>query len=272
MQYTQGVSYEIILVDNASAECDADLFLKEFPTIKLIKSKENTGFTGGNNLGIKYTSAPYILLLNSDTELTEDSISKCHDIIKQDNSIGVITCKLVSPNGGVQKQCLRFPSIKLALIEMFRLHKFIPQPKRGILMSGGFFDHLSSIYVDSVWGTFFMFPSTVLERFPDKKLPGDFFMYSEDLEWCYAIKKMDYKIFYCASTSIIHYFGASSKSSVMHFKHKNEYNFVVGNYGWLYAKALVFVRALLYATKSFSTQYAKEVSRIYFKLFFYGGL
>src|ERR1700722_8998967 len=201
MQHTKGVSYEIILVDNASTERDTDSFLNEFPAIRLIKSKENTGFTGGNNLGIKYATAPYILLLNSDTELTEDSIAICYEVIRQDNSIGVITCKLLSPNGKVQKQCLRFPSIMLALIEMFRLHKLISQPKRGALMSGGFFDHLSSMYVDSVWGTFFMFPTTVLERFPDKKLPGSFFMYSEDLEWCYAIKKMGYKIYYNASTS-----------------------------------------------------------------------
>src|ERR1700756_1714891 len=85
IQCTKGIFYEIILVDNASVECDADLFLQKFPTIRLIKSTTNLGFTGGNNLGIENSGGKYILLLNSDTELTEDSISKCYDLIRKDD-------------------------------------------------------------------------------------------------------------------------------------------------------------------------------------------
>ncbi|MFN3315581.1 MAG: glycosyltransferase, partial [Raineya sp.] len=62
LQYTQGVSYEIILVDNASTECDADKFLEFFPQITLIKSPENVGFARGNNLGLQYAKGEYILL------------------------------------------------------------------------------------------------------------------------------------------------------------------------------------------------------------------
>ena len=72
-QFTKGVEFEIILVDNASAECDADLFKKNFPDITLIKSTTNLGFSGGNNLGIQQASGEYILLLNSDIELTVKS-------------------------------------------------------------------------------------------------------------------------------------------------------------------------------------------------------
>ncbi len=270
MQCTKGVSYEIILVDNASAECNADLFLKEFPTIKLVKSKENTGFTGGNNMGILYASAQYILLLNSDTELTEDSISKCHDIAQQNNSIGVITCKLLSPNGNIQKQCHRFPSIALTCIELFRIHKLIPQPKRGIVMGNGFFDHLSSIYTEFVWGAFFMFPASILQSFPDKKLPGKFFMYGEDLEWCYAIKKLGYTVYYNANTSIIHHLGASSKASFLRLRHSNEYAFLIENYGWLYTKMLLLFRIILYTAKGKKVSYAAEIAGVFRALFFTG--
>jgi GT2 family glycosyltransferase len=269
IQFTKNTDYEIILVDNASIECSPDLFLQKFSTIKLIKSSINTGFTGGNNLGIQVAKGNAILLLNSDMILTEDVITKCLDILKNNNKIGLVTCMLKYPDGTIQKQCQRFPSIMLTIIELFRIHKLIPQPKRGILMENGFFDHLTSIYCDSIWGAFFMFPRNVLTNFEESKLPGEFFMYAEDLLWCYKIRKMGYKIYYNATTSIIHYLGASSSNSVLKLKHKNEYDFIVKYYGWLYAKTLVLLRSMLYAS-SFNKEYGSEISRIYFKLFISG--
>lgn len=271
VKYTQGASYEIILVDNASGECPADLFMEKFPFIKLVKNQVNSGFAGGNNLGIQHSTGKVILLLNSDVVLTEDAISKCLEALKNNNEIGLISCMLKFPDGSIQKQCQRFPSIILTLIELFRIHKLIPQPKRGRLLQNGFFDHRESIYCDSVWGAFFMFPGKVLDKFEGRQLPEQFFMYAEDLLWCYLIKKMGYKIFYKADTSVIHHLGASSSQSVLKFKHQNEYDFVVKYYGWLYAKALVLLRGLLYFT-GFGNDYAAEISRLYFKLLIVGKL
>lgn len=268
-RFTRNISYEIILVDNASKECTPDLFGEKFPFIKLIKNPVNSGFAGGNNLGIENAAGNIILLLNSDIVLTENSILKCVDFLKNNSGVGVVTCMLKFPDGSIQKQCQRFPSIILTLIELSRIHKLIPQPKRGILMANGFFNHQTSIYCDSVWGAFFMFPRKLLEGFKERKLPEQFFMYAEDLMWCYEIKKMKYKIYYNADTSVIHYMGASSSQSVLNFKHQNEYDFIVKNYGWLYAKILVALRSLLYAT-GFRHNYASEISRIYFKLFLTG--
>jgi GT2 family glycosyltransferase len=269
IRHTQNCSYEIILVDNASAECSPDLFSQKFPTIKLIKNPANSGFTRGNNLGMQIANGENILLLNSDIILTENSISKCLDVLKSNDKIGAVTCMLKYPNGSIQKQCQRFPSIKLTFIELFRIHKLIPQPRRGKLMGNGFFDHLTSIYCDSVWGAFFMFPCKVLDKFENKQLPGAFFMYAEDLLWCYKIRKMDYLIYYNAETSVVHYMGASSSGSVLKLKHQNEYDFIVKYYGWLYAKTLVLLRSMLYAT-AFDREYAAEISGIYFNLFIKG--
>jgi GT2 family glycosyltransferase len=271
IKHTQNISYEIILVDNASTECPPDLFLQKFPSVKLVKNSVNSGFTGGNNLGIENANGKIILLLNSDVFLTENSILKCLEVLKNDTKTGVISCMLKFPDSSIQKQCQRFPSILLSTIELFRIHKFIPQPKRGILMGNGFFDHLTSIYCDSVWGAFFMFPKKILDKFENKKLPGDFFMYAEDLLWCYRIKKAGYRIYYNADTSVIHHLGASSSESVLKFKHQNEYNFIIKYYGWLYAKTLVLIRAILYATNS-RKGYASEISRIYLSLFIKGEL
>ena len=269
IRLTQGISYEIILVDNASVECSADLFLEKFPRIKLIKNPSNSGFTGGNNLGIQVATGDNILLLNSDVMLTENSIAKCLDVLKNNTKIGLVSCMLKYPDGTIQRQCQRFPSILLSSIELFRIHKFIPQPKRGELMGNGFFDHMTSIYCDSVWGAFFMFPRKVLDGFENKKLPGEFFMYAEDLLWCYRIRKMGYLIYYNAETSVIHHLGASSSESVLKLKHQNEYDFIVKYYGSLYAKILVLIRSLLYAT-ALGKDYAAEISKIYLNLFLKG--
>src|SRR4030095_1669405 len=82
VQFTSGGSHEIILVDNASTECDPENFLKEFPQLILVKSAVNAGFANGNNLGIQRARGEYILLLNSDTILREDSIFKCLNYLK----------------------------------------------------------------------------------------------------------------------------------------------------------------------------------------------
>ena len=269
IEHTQGCTYEIILVDNASVECSADLFLQKFPKVKLIKSPKNLGFTGGNNLGIEIATGDYLLLLNSDVVLTEDSISSCLKILKNNDTIGIISCMLKYPNGSIQRQCQRFPSIMLTTIELLRIHKLIPQPTRGKLMGNGFSDHLESTYSDSVWGTFFMFPNKILEKLEHKKLPGDYFMYAEDMLWCYIIKKMGYTVYYNANTSVIHYSGASASTSVLKFKHQNEYSFILKYYGLFYARVLVLLRYILYATNG-NKDYAKEISRIYWELFING--
>jgi GT2 family glycosyltransferase len=268
MRYTEGISYEIILVDNASTECSPDLFLQKYPSIKLVKSLINTGFTGGNNLGLQIAKGDTLLLLNSDVVLRENSVAKCLDVLKNNTKVGVITCMLKFPDGTIQKQCQRFPSIMRTTIELFRIHKLIPQPQRGKLMGNGFLDHLTSIYCDSVWGAFFMFPRKVLDGLDGSKLPGDFFMYAEDLMWCYTIKKMGYRIYYNAVTSAIHHLGASSSQSVLKFKHQNEYYFIVKNYGWFYAKILMLLRSILYTSSS--GDYASEITGIYLKLFLIG--
>jgi len=269
VKYTQGVSYEVILVDNASVECNPDMFIEKFPNIKLIKSTFNRGFAAGNNLGIEASQGDYILLMNSDTLLNEDSISICYKIAKKDSGIGVVTCMLKYADGSIQKQCQRFPSIIRTTMELFRVHKLIPQPARGRIMLNGFFDHLTSTESDSVWGTFFMFPRKILSQFKGGKLHEDFFMYAEDLLWCYTIKQLGYRIRYIADTSITHLSKGSSSAPDAKLRQYNEYKFVVKYYGWLFAKILVLLRSLLYFT-SFGKSYSSEISGIYFKLFIKG--
>jgi GT2 family glycosyltransferase len=209
-QYTSGVNYEIILVDNASTEKDPEEFTSLFPELILIKEKSNVGFAKGNNAGLAVALGKTILLLNSDTEVSDNVIGKLFEKLREMPKVGVITCKLVFPNGEVQHHCGRFPSIILQLIELFRIQKILPKRLRGNLMLGGFFDYSRIIYPDWIWGTFFMIKTEVLSILPNGKFPETYFMYVEDLEWCYAIDKAGYKIYFDPSFKIIHHAGSSS--------------------------------------------------------------
>ena len=211
IQFTKRVTYEIIVIDNASTECDAEVFSKEFPQITLVKSQINGGFSYANNLGIERSKGEYILLLNSDTELKEDSISGVIDYVQDLERFGVAGCRMIYPDGKVQHTARIFKSISWELLDLFR---FIPMlmsyKKRSRLMMGKYFDCNETIECDWVNGAFFLFPKRIIGELPGKKLDDRFFMYGEDQLWCEQIKGMGYKILFYAGTTIIHVSGAST--------------------------------------------------------------
>lgn len=217
LKMTKEVSYEIILVDNDSSECDPTLFSNRFPELILIQSERNLGFAGGNNLGLKAASGRFALLLNSDTELVNDAISKAFSEIASDDSIGVLGGKLLGSDGELQVSGRPFPSIKRELSLLFRLHKIFP--------SGYYFDgkpnrNKTIIEVDYVWGTFFMFPMQLLNSFPKHQLHDDFFMYVEDIQWCYHIKrKIGKKIVYSFNPQVLHHDGKSDPNTSKNAKY-----------------------------------------------------
>jgi GT2 family glycosyltransferase len=266
--HTKDISFEVILVDNASTIGDLSGLTAEFPALTFIRNERNEGFARGNNKGIAVAKGKFILLLNSDTELTENSIASCLHQFEQTPRPGIVTCKLLFPDGMVQHQCQRFPSIGLTLLELFRLHKLLSKKKRAQVMLGTFFDHQSNAWPDSVWGAFFLFPVAILSAFPDKKLPEDFFMYSEDVMWCYLLRRSGHPVFYYAGTSIIHHLGASASPAVLRQKHMNEYLYISSYRGSFYARTLMLARTFLYLTSR--SAYAGEIRKLSFQLFLKG--
>ena len=208
-RHSSGIRLEIILVDNASTECDPDLFLQQFPGIILIKNSQNTGFAKGNNAGIMRASGTCILLLNSDTELMNNAIQIAFNCLQNKKWLAAVSVRLVFPDGSVQKQCERFPSISLLLAERLRLHKLLPVPVRARLLLGPYHDHASYLEPDSVWGTFLMFRKSLLLLLPGHQLNDDYFMYYEDTQWCMDFKKLGYRIGYEPSGIVMHYMGKS---------------------------------------------------------------
>jgi GT2 family glycosyltransferase len=208
---TKDVAFEIVLVDNASTERDPADFLIEFPEVKLIRSDKNLGFAGGNNLGLQHARGEYLLLLNSDTELTEDSISLACLQFQKQLSIGFLGCRMTYPDGRIQYTARRFRSIRWELLDLFR---FIPlahgYEASSHEMLGKYFKHDLSLDCDWLNGAFLFFERRLLSHFTDGKLDDRFFMYAEDQLWCEQARESGLRNYFFADTTIVHVNSGSS--------------------------------------------------------------
>lgn len=205
IEFTLNVSYEIILVDNASTECDPEEFLKKFPNVVLIKSMINGGFAYGNNLGIQQARGEYILLLNSDTILIENSILSSLQWVSNYENAGVLGCRMIYPDGKIQHTARRFRTINWELLDLFRfIPLLMPYKKRARIMLGRYFNCDENIECDWVNGAYFLFEKKIVQRLPGKKLDDRFFMYGEDQLWCEQIKALGYRNVFYAGTTIVH--------------------------------------------------------------------
>ncbi|GHM99858.1 glycosyl transferase [Cytophagales bacterium WSM2-2] len=209
LEKTKDVTFEIILVDNNSTETDPEKFINRFgASIKLIRSNANGGFAKGNNLGIEKATGDFILLLNSDTFLKNNVLLMLKSFLVSYSHIAAVSGRLEFPDGTIQSNCQRFPSIKAKLFELLRLQKLFPKAGSKILL-GYFFDHNSVAFPDWIWGTCFMFRKNLLEKLPRKKLADDFFMYVEDMQWCLEFRSIGYGVAFEPGAQLIHYLGKS---------------------------------------------------------------
>ena len=207
--HTKEVSHEIILVDNGSDECDPDLFKQKFPEIILIKNSKNLGFAGGNNQGIINAKGEYILLLNSDTILKNDAISLTVNEMKRCN-VQLTTCKVLNADESVQPVCSFFPSVKFSILGFFGLIQLFRKLR---LKKFSFeYDYSKTQKVEWIWGCFFLFKREILKQFPGEKFPEDYFMYGEDMQWCYLLRKKDIDAWYFPEGIIYHLFSGNKTS------------------------------------------------------------
>ena len=214
IDFTKEVEYEIILVDNASTECNPEKFREIFPQIKCISNPQNGGFANGNNVGISHAEGDIVLLLNSDTYLTEDSISISAKYLATDKNIGAMCCRMVYPDGGMQYPARRFRSILWELLDLFRfLLLLLPYKKRAQLMLGKYFKNDFDTACDWVSGAFFMFRKEILHQLPGNKLDERFFMYGEDHLWCWQITALGYTNHFISTTTIVHINSGSTSVS-----------------------------------------------------------
>lgn len=204
------LKFEIILVDNASSDNSIPLVKKKYPTIMTISSETNDGFAAGNNVAIKHSSGKFVLLLNPDTLVSPGSLDLIVKFMDSNRQIGVCGGKLFHPETGcIEASARSFPTLIPLIWHLFYLDRLFPFSP---FFNKYTMNHLSSSKVrevDWVTGACLLVRREVIDQVDG--LDENFFMYCEDLEWCYRIKRAGWKVFYYPSVEIAHYRGQSSK-------------------------------------------------------------
>ncbi len=206
LKYTNGIKYEIIVVDNASSDDSVEMLKKfQHDNFRVILAKENGGFAKGNNMGIKEAKGKYILLLNPDTLLLENSLKTMSDWMEAHPDVAVASCQhlnseqKIAPTGGA------LPALAKVLLWAWGLDDLVPI-KNSYHPKAKFYNQ--EFELGWVTGAFFMTRSEVVKQVG--LLDGNIFMYGEEVEWCWRIKQTGWKIFFTPVTKIIHYERKSS--------------------------------------------------------------
>ena len=197
----RGVEYEVWVVDNASRDGSAQMVEKDFTQVKLIKNKENLGFAKGNNLALRQAQSKYLFLLNPDTIVKEGSLSKLVDFLEKNPQAGAVGAKILNPDGSLQSSVGKFYDLGSVSLMLFG------GERAGFLRSSP----SKMGEVDWVSGAALAVRKEVFENVGG--LDENFFMYMEEVEWCYRIRKAGFKIFFYPEVEIVHYERASGSKS-----------------------------------------------------------
>lgn len=207
---TSGVQYEIIVVDNASADGSADMVRQEFPDCKFIASKTNLGFVKGNNLAVSHASGKYILYLNPDTTLVTNAVLGMYRFLEKHPKHGATGCKLIYPNGIIQYTCASdFPTPWNTLSALLFLNRIFPTSKFFAARELDYWAHEDSRDIQCLSGACIMARKEIIDKIGG--FDENIFMYSEDLDLCFQILKEGWKIHYLSTEIIVHHEGASAK-------------------------------------------------------------
>jgi GT2 family glycosyltransferase len=213
---TRKTSFEIIVVDNASTQAGVESLRDDFPTVAIIKSERNLGFAAANNLGFDHASGEYVLFLNPDTLLVGPTIDLLMEAIRELPHAGIVGCKMLNTDLSVQITSIqKFPTILNQLFNSEYLHLWWPGcPLWDIAPL--FSDRASLVKVDVVPGACMLLQSRVFAEVG--MFSEDYFMYAEDLDLNFKLRKAGYTNYYIGAATIIHHGGrSSSRQKVSHW-------------------------------------------------------
>ncbi|MBU3928283.1 MAG: glycosyltransferase family 2 protein [Bacteroidetes bacterium] len=249
----KGIEGEVIVVDNNSIDGSNRMIAKKFPEVRLIANKDNRGFSRANNQGIDISHGEYILLLNPDTVVEDDTFSKIIQFMDTHPQAGALGVKMVDGAGNFLPESKRgLPTPITSFYKMFGLSSLFPHSRRFAHYHLGHLDKDKVHEVEILAGAFMLLRRSVLDEIG--LLDETFFMYGEDIDLSYRVIKAGYKNYYFPETRIIHYKGESTK--------KGSVNYV-----------LVFYHAMvIFANKHFSQKNARLYTAlinvaIYFRAF-----
>lgn len=234
----QGITAEVFVVDNVSVDGSVEMVRAKFPWVQLIANTENVGFSKGNNQAIRVAKGEYVLLLNPDTLVEEDTFTKCIEWMDAHPEGGGLGVKMVDGKGVFLPESKRgIPYPLTSFFKISGIYRLFPKSKK---INHYYLGHLSNEAnheVEILSGAYMLMRKQVLDEVG--LLDEDFFMYGEDIDLSWRIIKAGYKNYYLADTRIIHYKGESTKKGSL-------------NYVYVFYQAMV-----IFANKHFSGSHAQ---------------
>jgi hypothetical protein len=207
-----GIEGEIIVVDNASSDDAVATLNRIYPDVITIPLEKNLGFGAANNIGFERATGEYVLILNPDTVVQEDTLRVMLDFMRSHPEATFAGCKIILPNGSYDPVSKRgFPSPWSSFCKVFGLSRLFPKSK----IFGGYnltyIDPDQVARVDALSGCFMFARADRLNELGG--FDTDYFMYGEDLDLCFRAKKAGGELYYVPSTSIMHLRGESTRRS-----------------------------------------------------------
>lgn len=207
---TGDLRIQTIVIDNASSDKSVEMVGKCFPWCHVIPSKTNLGFSKANNAGLKLANGEYVLLLNPDTVLDQDVLVKMARFMDKYPDVGLATCKLITKDGRLDLACRRnFPSPWDGFCRASGLSSLFPKSRLFAGYNMTYLDENQTYPVPAVNGAFMFVRSKALEEVGF--LDEDYFIYVEDLDWCYRFQQTGWKTIYYPETTALHLKGQSGK-------------------------------------------------------------
>ena len=206
-------AYETIVIDNASEDGTAETVAKRFPRARLIANAENLGYSRAVNQGMRFSSGRAILIINPDIVIEKGSIDRLMEFMESHPDAGIVGSKLVYPDGSLQHSCRSFYTIGALVLRRTFLGRLFPRarPLREHLLLD--YDHETPRVVDWIIGACMLVRREALAKVG--AMDERFFLYFEDIDWCYRMKNHGWSVYYVPSSVMVHTYERSSARSFL---------------------------------------------------------
>lgn len=261
----EDIPSQIIVVDNNSIDDSVAMLHERFPEVTCIVSPQNRGFSAANNLGIEQAKGQYLVLINPDTVVQEDTFKVLLDFFSRTPDAAAATCKILNPDGSFSVDCRHsIPTPATAFWKLLGLNRLFPKSKIFGRYNLTYLDENKCYPVEGISGSFMMIKADVVRAVGP--LDEQFFMYCEDIDYCHRINLNGGKIYYVPDTQIIHYKGESTKKnnldyvitfnrSLYLFYKKHYQNNYIAPFKWLILLGVIFRGIVVYIRNLISKYY-----------------
>lgn len=213
---THNLESEVFVVDNNSVDGSCSMVEQKFPQVTLIANKDNVGFSKANNQAIRISKGEYVLLLNPDTVVEEETFDKIVSFMDANPKAGGLGVKMIDGNGTFLPESKRgLPTPMVAFYKIFGFSSLFPHSKTFSKYHLGYLSNDETHEIEILAGAFMLMRKETLDKVG--LLDEDYFMYGEDIDLSYRITKGGYKNYYFPETTIIHYKGESTKKGSINY-------------------------------------------------------